>query len=564
MITAPYNFVPLNKEVFYPSWADSISHDIPFEDGESAEIELEIEAKSPIFVRDSKQENEFCNYKGQYYIPGSSIKGVLREILEIITFSKMRLQDKRLSYRDLNNYAYKKNAMNQNRIYMGWLYKDGDSWKIDSLGKVTASKTRIKYQEMAHFLGFDVVNKIKREKEAYKKYRHIKDFDQLNIPTGTIVFTGSTGNKTREFLFPKKVQRTIVLNDKKLIETFKDAYYIGTPNESKDWKELWSKRFKDGKKIPVFFQMDNSNILHFGLSMLYKLPYRNSIGDLLKRYQDIKDDLDMAESIFGYVKDKKALKGRVNITHFKSKSATKYPKNVVLPLSTPRATFYPNYLVQCKPKNKTDRHITYDDDNAILRGHKLYPHRKNVIISDEICAKNKNVCTSFKPLDKGSVFEGKVRFHNLKDEEIGALLAAITFFEKDECFHKVGMAKAYGFGSVKIKIKNNTLNKDISYYIARFKERFEKDMDTSLIDHPRIKALFELSSYVKDEKKLRFMKIKDFVNSKKHFNSWVLDEVVENGYDKTKLCQAKKKKNFQNNQNRHKNFKNNRSKSHSR
>ena len=30
MITAPFNFVPLSDKVFFPDWADSVSHDIPF------------------------------------------------------------------------------------------------------------------------------------------------------------------------------------------------------------------------------------------------------------------------------------------------------------------------------------------------------------------------------------------------------------------------------------------------------------------------------------------------------------------------------------------------------
>ena len=50
-IKAPFNFVPLNEKVFFPDWADQISHDIPFSDGESGEIELELEAQTPIFVR---------------------------------------------------------------------------------------------------------------------------------------------------------------------------------------------------------------------------------------------------------------------------------------------------------------------------------------------------------------------------------------------------------------------------------------------------------------------------------------------------------------------------------
>ena len=39
-IKAPFNFVPLSDKVFFPDWADKISHDIPFEDGVSGTIEL--------------------------------------------------------------------------------------------------------------------------------------------------------------------------------------------------------------------------------------------------------------------------------------------------------------------------------------------------------------------------------------------------------------------------------------------------------------------------------------------------------------------------------------------
>ena len=53
MITAPYNFVPLNKKVVYPHWAKLISHDVPFENSLSGTIELEILANTPIFVKDN-------------------------------------------------------------------------------------------------------------------------------------------------------------------------------------------------------------------------------------------------------------------------------------------------------------------------------------------------------------------------------------------------------------------------------------------------------------------------------------------------------------------------------
>jgi len=110
MITAPFNFVPLSEKVFIPEWGEWVSHDIPFKDGESGEIEVTITAESPIFIRDHLDEKRFCNHKGQYYIPGSSLKGMVRSVLEIMSFGKMRpgehegnMDDVRFSVRDLSN-----------------------------------------------------------------------------------------------------------------------------------------------------------------------------------------------------------------------------------------------------------------------------------------------------------------------------------------------------------------------------------------------------------------------------------------------------------------------------
>ncbi len=57
MIRSPYNFVPVSDKVFFPDWADQISHDIPFSDGISGKITLEIEAQTPIFVRNGHAGN---------------------------------------------------------------------------------------------------------------------------------------------------------------------------------------------------------------------------------------------------------------------------------------------------------------------------------------------------------------------------------------------------------------------------------------------------------------------------------------------------------------------------
>jgi len=95
MIKSPYNFVPApsENEVFIPDWADQVSHDIPFSDGESGEIVFTITAETPIFIRNGhaqgKDTSEFCNVDGKYFIPATSIKGMLRNVLEIMSRGRM-------------------------------------------------------------------------------------------------------------------------------------------------------------------------------------------------------------------------------------------------------------------------------------------------------------------------------------------------------------------------------------------------------------------------------------------------------------------------------------------
>ena len=516
---APYNFVPLNKEVFFPDWADKVSHEYPFKDSQSGVIEVEIEAKSPIFIKHGKEYNEnevmeFCHFidengNKKYYIPGSSLKGMVRTILEIISFSKIKIQDRKLSYRDLHNPSYKRKAMNANKIYMGWLYQKNGEIFIEEIGKVTNGQTRIKYKEMENFLGKNIVNKIRRAKKAYEKYKIVNfDFNKLKIPQGTIVFTGSTGNKTREFLFPNTISNVYEI-DNKLFETFKEAYKIGTLDESEDWEKVWKNRFKQGKKIPVFFQKEGDKIKHFGLSMLYKLPYENSIKELVENYQKQEDKLDLAETIFGTTE----LKGRVFFSHLEAVEVKEY-RNVTLILSSPKPTFYPSYLVQCEQNGKLKPgkdYITYDNKKAIIRGFKVYPPKNGFKTFSKICNQNPKVCSKLAPLNAGTKFRGKIVFHNLKEEELGALISALTFFNKEGYYHKLGTAKPYGYGTVKIKIDFKEKEK----YIKKFVSLINQNLSINLLNSPRIQKLLEFSK-IKDAKEFDYMELKDFMQAKRN------------------------------------------------
>nr|MCR5290525.1 hypothetical protein [Treponema sp.] len=138
MIKAPYNFVPLAQKVVFPEWASNISIDRPFEDGISGTIDVKYTAKTPIFIGNGKKDNNdyLENYKaanGKYAIPGSSLRGMLRNVIEIASFGKFnRVSDAALSVRDLTNAAKElyRNHFTNKSIKGGWLDFENDVWVV--------------------------------------------------------------------------------------------------------------------------------------------------------------------------------------------------------------------------------------------------------------------------------------------------------------------------------------------------------------------------------------------------------------------------------------------------
>ena len=100
-LTSPYNFVPLNRRVYVPSWYNEVSQDIPFEDGEDGWIEVTWKNVSPLIIKEGSDKGDSGNKKSvpfhveeadgkrRYFIPGTSMKGMLRSTLEILSFGKM-------------------------------------------------------------------------------------------------------------------------------------------------------------------------------------------------------------------------------------------------------------------------------------------------------------------------------------------------------------------------------------------------------------------------------------------------------------------------------------------
>ncbi|HRQ28793.1 MAG TPA: TIGR03986 family CRISPR-associated RAMP protein [Saprospiraceae bacterium] len=621
MIKSPYNFVPAPKEneVFTPGWAAHVLHDMPLsEEAESGEIEFTIQAETPIFIRNghSKEDHEvfekwrdhhncdetklspsekekldrylaFSNYNGQYFIPATSIKGMLRNVMEIMSFAKLDpklVNDDRYSHRDLTDGSLYRDIYDTNKINCGWLKieKDGN-WIIEDCGK----PLRISYDEIDNefstnfsvLLTPEIYDNISDYKELngkhYFKFKN-KEFSldkkkysinrnqtkvvkkllpALKNAKGkydillsrtkilfngirkdgveyTLIMTGSPSyEKQKEFLFSSNVLREIPLaKDEKISEKKKKDFLFtykdhDKNNISADWKFWKSKLNSNNGKIPLFFTEENGEIKHFGLSYMYKLPYKNSIHET-KTFQKGETELNIVRCIFGDT-GVVNLKGRVFISHAKCMSSTELGLKKEI-LASPKASYLPFYIKQKEGKNGDYKYLSYEDEVEIS-GYKRYPvHSSKKEFNREFQGnydnrqlENAKVFSFFKPLNKNSQFNCKIRYNNLHPVEVGALLSSITFHgTSNSCYHSIGSSKPFGYGKVSVKlnsIRNQFgLSLDLNSLLLKFENYMENRIENWL-DSERMRSLFTYSQGL-SQIELSYMKLEEFVDLK---NQWV-------------------------------------------
>ncbi len=214
-VRAPYNFVPLSELVVEPDWADRVSQDVPFSDGVCGRLDLEITPQGPIFVRGEpgvggKPDRHFRTPDGLVAIPGSSLRGMIRNVVEIASFGRMRrVNDHRYGVRDLHNrdlYGRHMAAIDPRHkqpvplVCAGWLERnDGDDAgdfpaviRPCSFAKVHY-KTLMAEAKRRGIQGFDPG----RRQSAPSKYRAWGDGLSIRVPVRELFHENPQGGPPR-------------------------------------------------------------------------------------------------------------------------------------------------------------------------------------------------------------------------------------------------------------------------------------------------------------------------------------------------------------------------------
>ena len=222
----------------------------------------------------------------------------------------------------------------------------------------------------------------------------------------------------------------------------------------------------------------------------------------------MQEGIDMTQSVFGYVNEKDALKGRLQFEHSFIVNAS-VEKDQTFTLGSPKPTYYPFYLKQ----EEQGKLHTYFSEQTDISGHKRYLVRQNAVEGKETPSK---VTKTFVPLSANTKFTAKIHFHNLRDYELGALIAAITFCnQQTSCFHSLGIAKPYGYG--KLRVNNLSINitgednSNKDYYqkfISKMCNRLNISNEAEYLKN--ISYLFNIASaHYNPQKRIRYPQMND-------------------------------------------------------
>lgn len=531
---APYNFVPLPDRVITldpDNDKDKIDHSRYANNRNTGQIVCKLTTETDLYIRSGLTASEFAasqqnaqpvdppqrasleeliaalqtnpKNKPQFFstansnqpvIPASSLRGMIRSLVEIASFSKVGwVSDRKLIFRTIGDTSkigtdYRERLLEDTplkekrytpKTEAGYIELDeNNNWCIRPARKVKGcSFTRafkfntpkipngLEPTEFKHVrkiwyqLGDLVYRKYTKVKIKYFNVQDLSPNDKSGFEQGYIVYSGNMGNKKSEALvFPLDKTAVPISIPHDLVQIYRDQL-------SKEAIALLGDQgvLQDG--CPVFYLIENGKLTFFGHNQMLRLAHRSSPKESIP--DEINNNLnipDLAEAIFGFVrqnagKKEQALAGRVFFgnAHLAPEQGDVL-KETQIPqiLASPKPTTFQHYLVQLTHEQEDLEH--YSIEGATIRGRKLYWHQQSSSAymedNDQARAKIRNApkqYTCITPVNPGATFEFTIRFENLSNVELGALLWVLELANPDNEYRfKLGMGKPLGLGSVAI------------------------------------------------------------------------------------------------------------------
>lgn len=493
IVRAPYNFVPFCDNIL------EYTGDIPAHDSvdpalKTGEIHVTLTAQTPVFVSNGGRTKENTDFfrgpDGRLQIPGSTVRGMVRQNMQILGFGLVRMgedvQDQRVFYREIASARkstggelkeYYRNALAvrplkapsgksysiPQKVKAGYLRRREDGRYY--IQPVTGNYLRVSKKVLEH-AGLD---------QCYAKtipVRYTASGDQATAvyrDDGTScgrrgillcpgVDTGGDGTRgarpkppSHRYIFPPADENaaSIKISEEDALDyaadwesrknSLKGGIRINGEKIHYD-PDFW-KLPEGGVEKPVFY-IEHGGHVFFGMSLYLRIGYQFSLRDGLPKSHREKQDntkfLDWPRAILGWAGKEESRRSRVSFGDFFVKGSPRALPLVTTVLSAPKTTYYPGYVKEGKHYNQKD---------FLLRGYKQYWLKDAHYAPTD----KEKVAVHLRPLPaRTTKFSGVIRYKNLRPEELGLLLWSIRL-EKD-CCQSVGMGKPYGYGRMTVSI----------------------------------------------------------------------------------------------------------------
>ena len=491
---APYNFVPLNDVVV--QFPQAPSRDRYHSDRMTGYLAITITTLTPLFVAMAYQSGNECpqckeafmaTLDDHPFIPGSSFRGLIRHLLEIVSYAKFNMfeRKRRLFFRALADTTNLKEEYQH--LMQG---TEGSQSKPRTFPKSEGGYLNYRESNDKYYI-------VPAQQTAGKSYIAIKDYPLENFcyraesDQSYLISTGPMPKKKKivKMFAPDKQRERIMLSKDDLNDYQADTgrnIPINILESAKQMRYVSSKKCRNDisfpNGVPVFYQVvreSNKKRVIFGHTPYFRVPYNFTIGDHVPmRIQESGNDL--VDALFGVSnasRESKTSNSWATRLFFEDLTLSSYNQDWKLfgecipkILSAPKPTTIQHYLEQHDIENQKHRNH-WNTPGVNIRGYKLYWHRKTPSdknspyswLEKEGMEENNRIHIKMHNVVKAGIkFSGRIRFENLTDVELGALLFVLQL--PPGCALKLGMGKPLGLGSVQVQIDHIIQQDPVRYY----------------------------------------------------------------------------------------------------
>lgn len=473
-VHAPYNFVPFSDKLLirYESLGELPRHDRIDPALKTGEIRVELRAETPVFVSDGQEDPHFFRGPDETcQIPGSTVRGLVRENMQILGFGLVRpgedLDDVQIYFRaiadarqsvagPLKTYYQTALGLGQapgsakdgpevpNAVHAGYLYREKGRYYIrpvrtfyrvprshpdvQKFGTRDARVVPVSYQ-----VSGERVTRIGGERTFSSR--------GMLLYTGRPVRHGKAEKANALYLFPE--------------EDLRERSIPVPPQDVLSYTVDWEKRrnvlrpaafwaLPKGREHKPVFYVRHEGHLYLGCSRFLRIGYRYPLSHGLPQCHRERQGqgalvLDYPSAILGFARGQETYRSRVSFGDFHLEGKARELPPVKTVLGEPKPSFYAGYVEEAKH---------YNADDFRLRGYKQYWLKE--ADAAPLPEGKDRVGSTLRPLDRGSLFRGTIRYKNLTEDELGLLLWAIRL--EEGCFQTLGMGKPYGYGRMRVTI----------------------------------------------------------------------------------------------------------------